>query len=313
MPDRLPPLNALRAFEAAARHLSFARAADELAVTPAALSFQIKNLEEHLGAPLFRRLNRAVELTEAGRVLLPDATEGFEALRRGWRGARRLQDSSTLVVTAGPAFTAKWLAPRLYNFAAAHPEIELRFVATLRMMDFDREEVDISIRYGLGQDEDLFSEPLYDGFLTPMMRPDVAERVKEPADLMKETLIHDDSLRFLPVVPNWERWLKAAGVAHGVLKGPRFSQADHALDLALEGAGVVLGRSSISLNLLRTGALVAPFRLALTTDAMFRLVCPKGQETRPAIRQFREWIHGEVAKDKPLAEGLDFVPAASIR
>src|SRR5210317_545459 len=119
MPDRLPPLTALRAFEAAARHMSFAKAADELNVTPAALSFQIKSLEEHLGAPLFRRLNRAVELTEAGRALSPGATEGFQALSAAWRAAQRLQDEQTLTVTAGPAFTAKWLAPRLYEFAQA--------------------------------------------------------------------------------------------------------------------------------------------------------------------------------------------------
>ncbi len=307
MADRLPPLTALRAFEAAARYLSFAKAADELAVTPAALSYQIKNLEEHLGAPLFRRLNRAVELTEAGRTLLPEVSGGFDALRRGWRNTQRLMDTSTLVITAGPAFTAKWLAPRLYSFAQAHPDIDLRFAASLKVMDFERDEVDIAIRFGLGTDEGLFSEPLYEGWLTPMMRPDVAERIKAPENLLKETLIHDDSLSFLSNPPNWERWFEAEGVAHGILKGPRFSQADHALDLALEGAGVVLGRSSISLNLLRTGALVAPFELALTADAMFRLVCPLGHETRPAIAQFREWVHGEVARDKPLEVGHRFV------
>ena len=133
MVDRLPPLTALRAFEAAARHLSFAQAAAELNVTPAALSFQIKSLEAHLGTPVFRRLNRAVELTEAGRALSPAVTDGFETLSRAWRTTQRLGDNNTLTVTAGPAFTSKWLAPRLYDFARLHPEIELRVSASLRL------------------------------------------------------------------------------------------------------------------------------------------------------------------------------------
>ncbi|NNL18757.1 MAG: LysR family transcriptional regulator, partial [Boseongicola sp.] len=141
MADRLPPLTALRAFDAAARHMSFSKAADELNVTPAALSFQIKSLEDHLGAPVFRRLNRAIELTEAGRVLAPGARDGFATLTAAWRAVQRLTDTSTITVTAGPAFTAKWLAPRMFEFAQAHPEIELRFTATLRLLDFARDDV----------------------------------------------------------------------------------------------------------------------------------------------------------------------------
>ena len=150
MADRLPPLTALRAFDAAARHMSFAQAAAELNVTPAALSFQIKSLEEHLGTPLFHRLNRAVQLTEAGHALAPDAQAAFETLSAGWRAALRTQDHQSLIVTAGPAFTAKWLAPRLFEFAQAHPEIELRFSASLRIMDFARDNIDVAIRFGAG-------------------------------------------------------------------------------------------------------------------------------------------------------------------
>ena len=146
MNERLPPLTALRAFEAAARHMSFAKAADELNVTPAALSYQIKALEADLGTPVFRRLNRAVELTEAGRALAPGASDAFATLSAAWRNTKRLNNSDVLTVTAGPAFTAKWLAPRLYDFAQAHPEIELRFHASLRLADFDRDEVDVAIR-----------------------------------------------------------------------------------------------------------------------------------------------------------------------
>jgi LysR family transcriptional regulator, glycine cleavage system transcriptional activator len=308
MPDRLPPLTALRAFEAAARHMSFAAAADELAVTPAALSLQIKNLEDHLGAPLFHRLNRAVELTEAGRTLQPLASEGFDALRRGWRAARRLQEHNKLVVTAGPAFTAKWLAPRLFGFAQAHPEIDLRFAATLKMLDFERDDVDVAIRFALKTpDDDLFSEVFYEGWITPMMRPDIAEKVKKPEDLLALPLIHDDSLSFLERPPDWKEWFRAAGVDAPNIRGLHFSQADHAVDFALEGGGVVLARSSVGAASLRSGALVAPFDLALTIDAQFRLVCPHGHETRPAIARFREWLHAEAAKDRPLAEGRRLV------
>ena len=131
MNDRLPPLTALRAFDAAARHMSFAKAADELSVTPAALSFQIKSLEDHLGAQVFRRLNRAIELTEAGRALVPGTRDGFASLTAAWRGARRVTDTSTITVTAGPAFTAKWLAPRMFAFAQDHPDIELLTLSEL--------------------------------------------------------------------------------------------------------------------------------------------------------------------------------------
>ncbi|MEM8788492.1 MAG: transcriptional regulator GcvA [Pseudomonadota bacterium] len=305
--DRLPPLTALRAFEAAARHLSFAKAADELAVTPAALSYQIKNLEEHLGAPVFRRLNRAVELTEAGAALLPAAREGFDALRRGWRAARRTQDGAVLNVTAGPAFTAKWLAPKLFAFAQAHPDIELRFMATLRLMDFDRDGVDLAIRFGTGSDDGLFSQPLYRGWISPMMHPDIAARVRRPSDLLKETLIHDESLDFLPTPPGWSKWFELAGVAHGDLKGPHFTQADHAVDMALERGGVALGRSSVALTALRSGTLVSPFRLAMTVKAHYRLVCPQGQETRPAIARFRAWIEAEMGPEHELAAEKDIV------
>lgn len=294
MPDRLPPLTALRAFEAAARHLSFAKAAEELSVTPAALSFQIKNLEDHLGQPLFRRLNRAVELTEAGRVLAPGASDGFERLADAWRSARRLQDSRTLVVTAGPAFTAKWLAPRLYAFAQAHPEIELRFSATLKMMDFGRDEVDIAIRYGLGADPGMFCEPMLREAFTPMMRPDMAAEHPTPKSLAKATLFHDGSMDFLSPSPDWAAWFRANGLPPPPAPSAQFSQADHALDAALAGGGIVLCRTSLALHYLARGQLVAPFDIALTTDARFRMLCAQGTENRPQIAAFRSWMMKEI-------------------
>ncbi|MCR9124549.1 MAG: transcriptional regulator GcvA [Rhodobacteraceae bacterium] len=312
MSDRLPPLTALRAFEAAARHLSFARAASELNVTPAALSFQIKSLEQALGAPVFRRLNRAVELTEAGRTLAPGTSEGFETLNRAWRAAHRLQDDATLTVTAGPAFTAKWLAPRLYEFAQAHPEIELRFSASLRMMDFERDEIDVAIRFGTSQNSDLYTLPLAQEWVTPVMTPNLAKQVKEPADLLRMPLIFDDSINFLEPPCDWAAWFRAVGMNHAPQHGPRFSQADHAIDAALAGVGVVLGRRALIIKDLHEGRLIAPFRTAVAPDARFRFVCPKGAETRPPVQAFRNWILSEIAKTAHLADAMTVILASDV-
>ena len=307
MSDRLPPLTALRAFDAAARHMSFQKAAAELNVTPAALSFQIKSLEEHFGAPLFLRLNRAVELTEAGRLLAPGAADGFEMLTSAWRNARRGLDSNTLTVTAGPAFTSKWLAPRLYDFAQDHPEIELRFAAGLKFVDLNRDEVDVAIRFGYGPDDGLYSHPLANEWLTPVMLPALAEKYPEPKDLLSAPLIHNTSDDFLNPPCDWPAWLRAAGV-HGK---PRitsvFSQPDHALDAAMAGVGVVLGRRAFVVKYLAEGRLVAPYGLALSTKARFRFLCRLGQENRPAIAAFRDWVLAEIAKNTHVTDSLEIV------
>ncbi|MDU8913805.1 transcriptional regulator GcvA [Aestuariicoccus sp. MJ-SS9] len=308
MSDRLPPLTALRAFEAAARHMSFAKAAEELNVTPAALSFQIKNLEEHLGQPLFRRLNRAVELTEAGRTLAPGATDGFERLTLAWRAARRLGQSRVLSVTAGPAFTAKWLAPRLYEFAQAHPEIELRFAASLRQMDFDRDEVDVAIRYGYGPDPGLFSLPLMEEAMMPLMTPALANRYPTPESLTDAPLLFDDSLTFLKPPADWQTWFRACGLTHRPEAAARFSQADHALDATLAGGGVVLTRTSLAAQYLAKGQLVAPFDVGLSSDAHFRFLCPSGTETRPHIQAFHAWLATEIAKYPVNLDGKKILP-----
>jgi len=313
MSDRLPPLTALRAFEAAARHLSFAKAAEEIGVTPAALSFQIKSLEAHLGEPVFRRLNRAVELTEAGRALAPGASDGFATLTQAWRAARRLADTRTLSVTAGPAFTAKWLAPRLFEFAQRHPEIELRFVATLRLMDFARDAVDVAIRFGYGPDPGLFSRSFLRDWVTPMMAPTLAERLRTPEDLRTATLLHQDDTQFLNPPIDWPAWFRAAGLGRIEAVGPRFSQADHALDAATSGVGVVLGRSSLSQRDLAEGRLVAPFDLALTTEAHYRFVCPEGLESRPQVAAFYDWLTSEAAAETTAQDTCRrLIPAADI-
>lgn len=298
MTDRTPPLTALRAFDAAARHLSFAAAADELGVTPAALSFQIKSLEQRLGAPLFVRLNRAVALTEAGAALAPGAARGFETLAEAWRAALAALATNRLTLSAGPAFTSKWLAPRLGDFSRAHPEIELRLAATLKLVDFARDDVDIAVRFGrAGNREEGFSEPLMREFVAPFARPDIAARLSRPEDLLNETLVRDDSLR--PIDPNatWARWFETLGLAAPPTLGPAFNQADHAIDFALQGGGVVLGRYSVALESVRAGALAAPFDHVLDVDASYRVVCPSGHEKRPAIAVFRAWLREQAARD----------------
>lgn len=310
MSDRLPPLTALRAFDAAARHMSFAKAAGELNVTPAALSFQIKSLEHHLGEPLFRRLNRSVELTDAGRALAPGAADGFTALQSAWRAARRTIDPTSLTVTAGPAFTAKWLAPRLFGFAKAHPEIELRFSASLRLMDFARDEVDVAIRFGLPKEEPgLVSKTIIRDWLTPMMTPEMARKYPQPADLARAPLLHQDDLAFLRPAVDWAAWFRAAGLPPRFASGTRFSQADHAIDAATAGAGVVLGRISLAERDLKEGRLVMPYRIALRTAAEYRFVCPEALQTRPQVRAFSEWLDREATTLDAFAEGMGFVEA----
>lgn len=306
MNDRLPPLTALRAFEAAARHMSFAKAAEELHVTPAALSFQIKSLEDHLGAPVFRRLNRAVELTQEGALLQPGVADGFSALQTAWRTVQRRLDSTTLTITAGPGFTAKWLAPRLFSFASDHPEIELRFTASLRMMDFERDEVDLAIRFGQSDDKGLYSLTLIDEWSAPMMSPEVAAKVKSLQDLASVPLLHQDDTSFLRPKLDWPTYFKAIGLSEGGTTGVRFSQADHAIDAALAGGGAVLGRISMSEAHLREGRLVMPFKKALKANATYRVVCLKGAEERPQVAQFIEWVLSETASLQEYFDDIEF-------
>lgn len=307
MSDRLPPLTALRAFEAAARHMSFAKAADELNVSPAALSFQIKSLEEHLGQPVFHRLNRAVELTELGTVLAPGLSSGFTEITSAWSRARRFSDQTVLTVTAGPGFTALWLAPRLFSFASAHPEIELRFSASLRLLDFDRDDVDLAIRFGPKVDETVYSRALADEWATPMMTPELAENVRKPQDLYDMSLLQDDLTSSLEKAADWAAWFSTAGLPAPTKLGPRFNQADHAVGAALAGIGAIMGRGSLTEAALAEGRLVMPFKLSLKTASKYRLVCPHGVETRPHVAAFMQWIEEQAISLRKLSEDRDLV------
>lgn len=305
--ERLPSLTALRAFDAAARHMSFARAADELFVTPAALSYQIKTLEQDLGLPLFRRLNRAVELTDAGRILAPGIARGFDEFREALKALGRATDTG-LTVTAGPAFTAKWLAPRIYRFVERSPDVEVRLVASLKRMDFVEDGVDAAIRFTRKDEEPgCYVETLINELMTPVCSPEWAEKLKTPADLADAPLLHDHSLAFMERPPTWADWLECANVDLDWRRGAQFSNADHVLDAAASGGGVALGRLSMAKHDLTAGNLVAPFDMAIDTGAHFNFVCPAGAEHRPDIAAFLEWLRLELADESAPEAGMRIV------
>lgn len=307
MPHRLPPLTALRAFDAAARHMSFSKAAAELFVTPAALSYQIKQLEEHLGTPVFHRLNRAVELTEAGRALQPGVASAFDNLQQAVRAVGQVGNTSGFNVTAGPAFTAKWFAPRLFRFAEAHPEIDLRFVATLRIMDFQRDGVDAAIRFGTADDPDYYNEVLADEWITPVCTPAVAAQIERDGGLHTTTLLHDESIEMLDPAPTWAAWARVSGMELDTDHGARFTNADHSIDVALEGGGIALGRVVLIERYLETGRLVKLFDLAMRPHAQYRFVCPVGDETNPRVSAFLAWLREEISGIDEHAIGMKFV------
>lgn len=298
----LPPLNALRAFEAAARQLSLTKAAEELNVSPGAVSHQIRALEALLGVALFERRVRAIALTRAGKLLYPGIQTGFHQIREAVEGLRSAGDERVLVVSTPPGFTSKWLAPRLYRFAADHPEIDTRISSSFLNANFTTDGVDVAIRCAAPEapfDPALVREKLADLMLVPVCSPRLLEKhgpVHGADALARLPLIHDDTLVKHADVPKWAEWFTAAGV-EGVNagRGLRFNSADHALDAAGEGAGVLLAHDLLAYDDLRTGRLVIPAPLRLPSSRAFYLVCPKRRETTPQVRAFGDWIRRELA------------------
>ena len=300
----LPPLNALRAFEATARHLSFSKAAEELHVTPAALSHQIRGLEDLLGLKLFVRRPRSIELTEAARLIQPGIRTGFESLRVAIDQLDQGRRDRVLVVSSTPGLTAKWLVPRLYRFLAKHPDIDTRISASVGYANFATDGVDIGIRLSSGVHPDLYVEKLSDEWLLPLCSPRLLEAdppLRSPSDLPRFNLIQID----LPgVVPTWSDWMRLAGI-EGIdtRRGLRLNVADHALDAASEGAGVVLGYKVVASHDLGLGRLVAPFGPEIPVPGRsYFFVCPKGEEKRPAIKAFRDWVFTEIEQTSALLE-----------
>jgi LysR family glycine cleavage system transcriptional activator len=296
----LLPLNALRAFEAIARHMSFARAAEELHVTPAALSHQIRGLEEQLGLPLFTRRTRAIELTEAGRMLYPGLHAGFESVRGAVARLDRERSANILVISATVGLTAKWLMPRLWRFLHAHPEIDARVAATMKLADFAADGVDVAIRMSTGDHPDLYVEKLSDDSMLPVCSPRLVEQGLHSADdLIRFPLIHHDIPMSMRAPPRWADWVAAAGVSGiDATRGLRVNVADHALDAAVAGAGVSLSFKLIASDDVHAGRLVSPFGPELPLDVGYYFVCPKGHETRPNVRAFHDWLYAEMAETK---------------
>jgi LysR family glycine cleavage system transcriptional activator len=298
----MPPLNALRAFEAAARHLSLTKAALELHVTAGALSHQIRGLEELLGLKLFERRVRSIALTSAGKQLYPGLQTGFIQLRDAVDGLRDVGDERVLVISTPPGFTAKWLAPRLYRFSGAYPEIDARVSSSLSNANFTTDGVDVAVRNlaaDAAADAELVIEKLLELSLVPVCSPRLIEAhgpFATPQALKDVPLIHDDSLANHVAMPTWVDWLEAAGVVGvDVSRGLRFNTSDHALDATVEGAGVLLAHDVLAHDELRTGRLVMPFALTLRTGRAYHFVCPRKRQDRPNVQAFRTWLKQEVA------------------
>jgi LysR family glycine cleavage system transcriptional activator len=290
MTRRLPSLNALRAFEAAARHASFARAAEELHVTPAAISQQIKQLEDGLGVSLFRR-GKVLALSDAATLALPLISDAFDRLERAAAQLRAGERDGPLVVSVPPAFAARWLVPRLDDFHHRHPEIELRLLATRRLVDFGVEDVDVALRFGSGPYPDLYAERLMTEVIVPVAVPALATTIKHPEDLLGCTLLHDDSHEWDPAFPDWDTWLASLGVEVVTpLRIRHYGDVNLVIQAAASGLGVALAWHSLVVDELRGGRLVRLLGRALPTNHGYHLVTPPNRLQLPKVTAFRDWL-----------------------
>ncbi|MGE0237332.1 MAG: transcriptional regulator GcvA [Parvibaculaceae bacterium] len=299
MARTLPSLNALRAFEAAARHLSIAEAADELHVTSAAISHQIRHLEDHLGMPVFQRNGRNLTLTDAGQAGLPAIREGFALLTAAMDAIDSLGETGSLAISVAPSFATKWLLPRLHRFEAQHPEIDIKVNASMQLCDFARDGIDVAIRYGAGTYPELISEKLIQESLIPVCSPELlaSAPLGRPDDLKNHTLLHDESPDNDPSCPNWEMWLRAAGI-HDIdaSRGPRFNQSSMVLEAAMLGRGIALAKSTLAAADIASGRLVRPLPGHSPVGFAYYLVAPKSKLNLPKVSFFRDWLWDEVGR-----------------
>lgn len=309
MARTLPSLNALRAFEAVARHASITKAAAELHVTPGALSHQVRALEELLGCPLLERQARGVALTAHGRLLFPGLAGGFVQIREAVEAVRALNDSQVLVLSAPPGFTSKWLAPRLYRFALRHPHIELRVASSAGYANFTTDGVDVAIRNVANsrpREPGLLYEKLADDHRVAVCSPRLLAKLRKPVSrqsLQRLPRIHDDQLAGRADVPGWPEMLRATGLppdAQGE-HGLHFSSADHAIDAALQGAGLLLAHSLLVRDELRSGRLVQPLDTVLPIRRAYFFVCLARKRALPGVAAFRDWLVSEMSLDSGAA------------
>lgn len=301
MVQHIPGTRALRAFDAAARNLNFSRAAEELGLTPAAISHQIKEFEEQLGVELFVRTSRTIRLTEAGRIFQQASAEALELLGHAANRMKKLSRGVTqLKLSIDPLLATKWLFPRLERFRKACPDIDLRFDVSFELRDFDRDDVDIAVRFGAGQYDGLISHRLMHNVIIPVCSPSLLKSgppLREPKDLLNHMLVHIEWARPGITWPNWRTWMAAAGVeGFDPSRCIVLNESSHVIQAALEGHVVALCDFSIVANDLSEGRLIRPFELGIGVPKEFAeyLVYPIQSANDPKIMAFRDWILGEV-------------------
>jgi LysR family glycine cleavage system transcriptional activator len=305
MARRNYPLNALRVFEAAARNLSFVKASEELSVSAAAVSQQVKVLEEFLGQPLFRRQPKGLLLTEAGQLLWSELGEVFLRLDKAIARVVDNDIGGALTLSVAPTFAMMWLIPRLQRFHVLYPDFDVRVSTGLGLVDFQRDDIDAAIRLGHGDWFGLEEIKLFEESLTPMCSPKLLvgpDAIHTPNDLSKHVLLHNHSMDYDPDAPTWETWLAAAG-AEGVDadRGTHFSLPDHGLQASIDGAGVVLGWETLAAKDMIAGRVVAPFDVSLSLGNSFYFVYPEAYSRKANIRAFQDWILKELAEDENMS------------
>src|SRR5215831_1938960 len=294
MPRRLPPLNALKAFEAAARNESFTRAAEELCVTQGAVSQQVKGLEATLGIRLFNRERQRLVMTDAGREYLTVVRDALDRIAVGTDRLLQRQSAGVLTVSTSPDFAAKWLVHRLGRFAESHADIDLRVSATMHHVDFAREDVDLAIRHGDGKWSGLDVVRLSPERLFPVCSPKLVagrNRITRASDLLKFPLLRLDDWG------TWKRWFEAAGVNVCVAHGPILNRASMLIDAAIDGQGIALARTALAAWDIINGRLARPIDVSLRLSNTYWIVCPKAASRLPKIDMFRRWLLAEAAED----------------
>jgi LysR family glycine cleavage system transcriptional activator len=307
MTARLPPLNSLRAFESAARHQSFVKAADELAVTPAAVSQQVRSLEQVLGCELFRRLPRGLILTQTGRAALPELQKGFAHLAQAVEDAKGGSVAGPLRVSAMPSFATRWLVPRLASFIESYGDIDIEIRGETRTVDFARDDADLAIRYGQGRYPGLETRLLLEEEVFPVCAPSLLngpKPLRRLEDLRHHTLLHHGQITREEATLTWRQWLGEAGRSKvDAERGPRFNDSVMLAEAAVRGIGIALGRSALVAEDLAAGRLVRPFSVSRPADFAFWIVMPEGRSRNPRIRAFIGWLEEQAAASRRAVGG----------
>ncbi|HSH41900.1 MAG TPA: transcriptional regulator GcvA, partial [Arenicellales bacterium] len=291
---KLPPLGPLRAFEAAGRHLSFTRAAEELHLTQGAVSQQVKQLEEHLGFALFRRLTRRLELTEEGRAFHAVVASALRQISDKVESLKSSAGNRPVTISVVPSFAVKWLIPRLTRFRRAHPEIAIRVDADHRIVDLRSSEVDLAIRFVQHEPEGLHAVELFRDLVFPVCSPDLVREGRAPTrleDLRHAVLLHESAPLWNESASDWDHWLKAVGLEDAEAPtGPGYTQGDMVLQAAILGEGVALTRSSLAELDLASGRLVRPLDESIPCPRINYLVCHEEALRRPDVATFYGWL-----------------------